>query len=165
MSLIIAALVMAIAAEPPCRAAPQGKALDFWLGEWIVTSQDGAALYGENSITLAADGCAVFEHWRGATGGEGHSLFAFDARAGEWAQTWVTSDTSKASGLKRKRLVRSAAEIAVFQGEVVSDAGATYLDRTTLSPLHDGRVRQVIEVSIDGGATWRAVFDGYYTRR
>jgi hypothetical protein len=165
MSLIFAALALALAAEPPCRAAPQGKALDFWLGEWTVTSHDGASPYGENSITLAADGCAIFEHWRGATGGEGYSLFAFDARAGAWEQTWVTTDTSKAGGLKRKRTVPSAADIVVFEGEVVSDAGASYLDRTTLTPLDDGRIRQLIEISVDGGASWRKVFDGYYVRR
>ncbi len=31
---------------------------------------------------------------------------------------------------------------------------SSYLDRTTLTPEPDGRVRQVIEISVDGRATW-----------
>ena len=41
--------------------------------------------------------------------------------------------------------------------------GGTYLDRTTLTPLADGRVHQRIEVSGDGVA-WRTVFDAIYVR-
>jgi hypothetical protein len=37
------------------------------------------------------------------------------------------------------------------------------LDRTTLTPLSDGRVRQVIEISRDHGTTWQTGFDAYYT--
>jgi hypothetical protein len=36
------------------------------------------------------------------------------------------------------------------------------LDRTTLTPLGNGRVRQVIETSRDGGKTWRVGFDAVY---
>lgn len=167
---VIAALTVLLAAaagaaEPPCRAAENGEALDFWLGEWIVTSADGAARYGENSITMAAEGCAVFERWRGATGGEGYSLFAFDAREREWTQTWVTGDTGKPGGLKRKRMIAAGDGAATFEGEIISDAGAPYLDRTTLTALDDGRVRQLIEISTDGGENWRPVFDGYYVKR
>jgi hypothetical protein len=38
------------------------------------------------------------------------------------------------------------------------------LDRTTLTPLADGRVRQVIERSSDGGTTWTTGFDAMYVR-
>ncbi|HNR76904.1 MAG TPA: hypothetical protein PKM48_07215 [Parvularculaceae bacterium] len=149
-------------AEPPCRSAAHGKALDFWLGEWTVASEDGATRFGENRIERALDGCAVFEHWRGASGGEGKSLFYFDARADRWEQIWVTADTTRPGGLKRKLLVDFAGAGVRFQGELKSEAGAPYLDRTTLTPLEDGRVRQLIEISTDDGATWKATFDGYY---
>ena len=158
------AFLAASAAEPPCRAAEGGKVLDFWLGEWTVASADGATHFGDNSITMAPGGCAIFEHWRGATGGEGHSLFAFDARDESWEQTWVTGDTSTPGGLKHKTLVAAGAGRAVFQGEIIADGGAPYLDRTTLTALDDGRVRQLIEISTDNGATWRAVFDGCYKK-
>jgi hypothetical protein len=167
MSLILAsfAILAAAASEPPCRAHPDGKALDFWLGDWEVTSEDGETHFGDNRIELAASGCAVFEHWKGAGGGEGKSFFSFDARAGRWDQVWVTSDTTKPGGLKRKTLIAHVGAGVRFQGEILSGDDAPYLDRTTLTPLEDGRVRQLIEISTDGGQSWRPIFDGYYSRR
>ena len=50
-----------------------------------------------------------------------------------------------------------------FQGSVVYPRG-TVLDRTTLTPRDDGTVRQLIEISSDGGDTWRVSFDGLYRR-
>jgi len=121
--------------------------------------------YGENRIEPALDGCAIFEHWTGASGGKGKSLFFFDARVDRWEQIWVTSDTARAGGLKRKRLVDFDGAGVRFQGELKSEDGAPYFDRTTLSPLDDGRVRQLIEISTDNGATWKATFDGYYRKQ
>jgi hypothetical protein len=116
------ALFAAVAAEQPCRAAPRGGALDFWLGEWTVTSEDGTAQYGGNSIEMAAEGCAVFERRLSASGGEGYSLFAFDARNETWEQTWVTGDTSRPGGPeaqsddrlgRRRRSVRGPDHVGV----------------------------------------------------
>ena len=49
-----------------------------------------------------------------------------------------------------------------FQGDITMKSGRTYLDRTTLTPLAGGRVQQVIEVSRDGGGTWKITFDAVY---
>ena len=38
------------------------------------------------------------------------------------------------------------------------------IDRTTWTPLEDGRVRQHWESTTDGGKSWSTVFDGYYSR-
>lgn len=160
----VALLAAAAAVEPSCRASESGKSLDFWLGDWVVTSEDGSTTFGANSVDLALDGCAIFERWKGASGGEGNSLFAFDARKGAWEQVWVTGDTSKAGGLKHKKLIDAKDGVAIFQGEIISDSGEPYLDRTTLTRLDDGRVRQLIEISTDGGKNWRATFDGYYAK-
>jgi hypothetical protein len=51
-----------------------------------------------------------------------------------------------------------------FQGEVRGTSGPTILDRTTLSPLSGGEVRQLIEISRDGGTTWESGFDARYRR-
>jgi hypothetical protein len=37
--------------------------------------------------------------------------------------------------------------------------------RLTWSRIGTGKVRQLWESSADGGATWKVVFDGTYTRR
>lgn len=161
---LLAAAPAVAADEPPCRAHPKGGALDFWLGDWRVTSIDGKTLFGDNHVTLDLDGCAIHEDWTGATGGRGQSLFFFDAREGQWAQIWVTADTSRPGGLKYKTLVEETADGGVrFEGELTGDKGP-YLDRTTLTPLNGGDVRQLIEISVDGGETWRATFDSRYSR-
>lgn len=151
--------------EPPCRARQGGDALDFWIGEWSVASEDGKTFYGDNSITSVLGGCVILEDWREPSGDDGKSFFTFDARTGVWDQVWATADTSRAGGLKRKTLVSQAKGAAQFQGAMKRNDGTPYLDRTTLTLLRDGRVRQLIEISTDNGATWRAVFDGYYSRR
>ena len=51
-----------------------------------------------------------------------------------------------------------------FEGLNVRPDGTTSLMRMSFTPLDDGRVRQFIEESRDGGATWATWFDGYYTR-
>jgi hypothetical protein len=51
-----------------------------------------------------------------------------------------------------------------FQGEISKPDGTSYLDRTTLTPLTGDRVRQVIEISRDGGKTWQVTFDAEYRR-
>jgi len=49
-----------------------------------------------------------------------------------------------------------------FQGEIRQENGALILDRTTLFPLAEGRVRQLIEQSVDGGENWQTIFDALY---
>lgn len=71
-----------------------------------------------------------------------------------------------AGGVKEKRLMERYEDGGVrFQGEIALPDGRTYLDRTTLSPLDGGRVRQHIEISTDGGRSWRTTFDAVYVPR
>lgn len=42
--------------------------------------------------------------------------------------------------------------------------GRRCLDRTTLTPLPGGGLRQVIEISTDQGATWQTTFVAEYRR-
>lgn len=155
----------AAAAAQPCRDAPNGKALDFWVGDWSVVAVADGAPQGTSHIESVLGGCAVIENWYEA-GGDGKSLFSFDARSGLWNQTWVTEDTSRPGGLKNKVLVAVGPDGAVrFQGTIFVRPGVTVLDRTTLTPLKDDRVRQTIEISRDGGTSWTANFDAYYIRK
>lgn len=150
-------------AEPVCRTGDVAKSLDFWVGEWSVTSRDGGVKFGTNRVERLLDGCAIFENWRSTSGNEGKSLFAFDAGAQKWTQIWVTPNTSVPGGIKRKQLVALFEGGAVrFQGSYSANDGRTIIDRTTLTPEAGGMVRQLIEVSDDGGDTWRIVFDATY---
>lgn len=50
------------------------------------------------------------------------------------------------------------------QGTIRDTAGRAWLDRTTLTPLTDGTVRQRIETSVDDGVNWTTSFEAIYRR-
>jgi hypothetical protein len=145
---------------PPCSEDPGFHQLDFWLGEWRVLV--GEQEVGTNSIRPILSGCAVREEWSSARGSHGESLFYYQPATKVWKQVWVTDGARGRGGVKEKTLIETLADGSLrFQGEIPLAEGGSYFDRTTLSPLPEGRVRQLIEVSSDGAA-WRAVFDAVY---
>jgi hypothetical protein len=150
----------------PCRQQAQGRALDFWVGDWKVLNAADGTPAGENRIVRLLDGCAITETWHGVDkGDDGMSLFSYDARRHIWEQVWVTQDTSRPGGLKHKTMTGILYANAVrFQGTIATPKGAI-LDRTTLTPWRDGRVRQTIEWSKDNGKNWKTVFDAFYIRK
>lgn len=145
---------------PPCSSRPVFGWLDFWVGEWRVLVGDQQV--GTNRISKVLDGCAITEEWTDARGGTGRSLFYVSPDTGLWRQVWVTNTALAPGGVKEKQLVARYPDGGVrLQGEIVT-GGEVVLDRTTLRPLPGGRVRQTIERSNDGGATWIAGFDAVY---
>jgi hypothetical protein len=161
---IAVTLLLATPAHPlraqaaPCDTIPAYHTLDFWIGDWVVTV--GSEVVGHNRIEKVVHGCALIENWTDATGVDGKSLFYYQRARQDWKQIWVDP-----AGVKEKHLVARYPNGAVrFQGELPRPNGAFVLDRTTLSPLGDGTVRQVIEQSQDGGTTWIVGFDAIYRR-
>lgn len=146
---------------PSCEDEPALNQLDFWLGDWTVFVGDEPA--GTNRIEKILDGCAVMEHWTSARGGQGKSLFYYHPTTKSWKQVWVTQSALRPGGLKEKRLVEGYGGPGVrFQGEIPLGDGESYLDRTTLLPQQNGTVRQIIEISRDGGESWETTFDAVY---
>jgi hypothetical protein len=145
-----------------CAGDPAFHILDFWLGTWRVTADGRYA--GTDVVTSELGGCAVVEKWADADGSRGLSLFVYDSFSGRWQQTWVTGLATRAGGLKYKTLVARYSNGGVrFQGILPAPPGKPpILDRTTLTPLINGTVHQVIEISRDGGSTWAATFDAIY---
>ena len=163
-SLILAAAQVA-ATGAPCAAEPHLHALDFWLGEWAVFEQDQKV--GSNSIRSILGGCAIVESWRDVEGNEGRSLFFPLPGESRWKQVWVTDHARTVGGTKEKLedVAYTKAGRVRFEGSYPGHAsGERIQDRTTLTQEPDGSVRQVIEVSRDGGATWRATFDAIYRK-
>ena len=150
------------AETPKCSSDSVFHVLDFWVGDWNVVDSTGAKL-GTNRIEKILDGCAIAESWR-ETDGEGRSLFYYVPSQRLWKQVWVTPQTLVPGGVKEKHLIAQSKETVRFQGEIVGPRGGRVIDRTTLSTMSGGRVRQVIEISRDGGTTWRTTFDGIYVR-
>jgi hypothetical protein len=113
-------------------------------------------------VEKVVGGCAILENWREADGtGEGKSFVllpenqkAVEAGLGNRRRT-----------IKEKQLIEELQDGGVrFHGEIPHPDGKSHLDRTTLTPLPDGRVHQVIQISRDTGKTWETVFDAEYRR-
>lgn len=142
--------------------APVYRQLDFWVGTWDVRLDGRDTVVGTNIIEKTLDGCAILEHWTDVRGSRGKSLFYYHRTDQIWKQVWVT-DIGR---VKEKRMLpESTSAVVLFQGELRLDDGTRVLDRTTLTDMGDGRVRQRIAQSADGGATWNGGFDAIYTRR
>lgn len=160
---LLAPLVLALSAQAgyaqstldSACAATEHRQFDFWIGAWTVTDSAGQVL-GTNEITRIAGGCGLREHWRGARGGEGMSLNVWQPALGGWTQFWVGTGVvlQLTGGLDANGRM-------VMEGERRGPGGAAR-DRLTWEPMPEGAVRQIWEVSQDGGATWRRLFVGVY---
>jgi hypothetical protein len=134
--------------------------LAFWVGTWDVHDSATGERAGFNEIVEILDGHALLERWTGASGLEGTSLFWNDGASGTWRQVWATS----AGWAKQKAMVTAEEPGAVrFEGVVTLPDGTQVRDRTTLTPLGDGSVRQVIEAAPLDGDAWEVGFDAVYT--
>jgi len=138
-------------------SGPEHRKFDFWLGDWEVSDTTGTYL-GKNAITRVASGCGLLESWKsGSSGYEGNSLNWYDGATGQWKQVWVGLGLylDLSGGVEEGRMVLSG-ERATADGPVI--------DRITWTPMDNGRVRQVWDMSKDGGSTWEMAFDGIYAR-
>ena len=135
--------------------------LDFWIGEWNV--YEGNNLAGTNTIEKIVKGCAIIENWTSKGGSEGKSFFYYYPQEKRWKQVWVTQNPFSWGGVKEKEHIETLDNGAMrFQGKIISRNGKEIYDRTTLTPMENGQVRQVIESSIDGGESWKINFDAIY---
>ena len=147
------------AAPPPACTTATHAQFDFWVGDWVVVRPDTGAELGRNTITKVSGGCALHEHWRGASGYEGHSLNAWDAKRAQWTQHWIGADgvvLRLAGGLRGGAMV--------LEGELPATAGGVQHQRITWTPRADGTVTQHWETSDDAGETWTTSFLGVYRR-
>jgi tetratricopeptide (TPR) repeat protein len=141
----------------PCMNQPEYKGLDFWVGEWVVTSNGQRV--ANSSIQRIVDGCIIFENYSQMDGFAGKSFNFFDANLHRWRQTWVdgTGRTSEFSGEYRDGAMR-------FEGESHLQDGTRVLRHMTIFNLDPTHVRQLSEASTDDGKTWRVTYDFIYTR-
>ena len=139
-------------------SAPEHAALDFWIGRWLVYDADRVQA-GTDTIERTADGCAIVETWEGTLGDGGRSLNFYDVRTQRWNQVWV-GDTG---GIVMQEGTAADGQMR-FQGETVRADGTKVQNRLTIAPVEGGRLRQLAEISTDGGRTWQTQFDFTYVR-
>ena len=148
----------------PCDEDPYYSKLDFWVGEWDVYNAAGQQV-GYDRVEKVQNGCGITEYWHDVRGGTGQSLFYVDNETHQWHQIWITGSAKEPWGQKHKLLVEELQDGGTrFQGSY-SVSGQQVEDRTTLLPLPDGTVKQVIERSMDGGRTWNTGFSAIYKKR
>jgi hypothetical protein len=142
----------------PCKAAPEFRQFDFWIGEWDVKTQQGG-IAGSSSVQLILGQCIIFENWTSGAGSSGKSFNIYDVSDKQWHQTWVSDKgvfTHYKGGLKEGSMV-------VVADTVVG--GKKTLAKMTFSKLPNGDVRQFGENSVDEGKTWTPSFDLIYSKK
>lgn len=143
-------------AANPCRARPEFRQFDFWIGEWAPQNAQGVTV-GTSSIQLILKDCIIFENWNTPVSA-GKSFNLYDVKDGKWHQTWVDAAgtmTHYVGGLEGDKMVLVSESI---------QNGKKTLGKMTFSKLPDGNVRQHGEASTDDGKTWTTTFDFKYVR-
>ena len=133
----------------------------FWLGEWDVTATVGGKPAGQSKIDLLAAGCIIFENWKGASGGSGHSINVYDQADGKWHQTWVdaTGDQVHYTG------IWTGSKLEMRADDVSTPQKQNVIVTMTFEPLANGTVRQSGTQSVDGGKSFQPSFDLIYARK
>ena len=147
----------------PCEADPDFHRLDFWIGEWDVVDPATNENVGTSVLKKVLRGCAISVDWFEADGsGEIQETFFYEKARRTWRQIWI----SDAGPTKERRSIDDGPKGSFrFLGDVLQLDGKSHLDRSTVTPLKNGRVRLTIEISRNGGSTWLPIFDGEYRPR
>lgn len=158
LTAIVSMLLQAAAAPLPC-AAPEHRQFDFWVGEWDVFPTTGGDKVAQSRIERLHDGCVIREQWMPTGKGGGSSLNNYDPQARRWRQTWVDSSNARvdfAGGLDREAMVLTG----FWKG--VNGPGRDGTVRMRYTREAGDAVRQLGEVSTDGGKSWSPSFDFTY---
>lgn len=141
----------------PC-SQPEARQFDFWVGAWDLAWGEGAS--GRNVIEKTLGGCVIVEQFDGspATPLRGMSVSTYNARLGQWQQTWVDNQGSYldfTGGWQDSRMV--------LQREATVDGGRV-LQRMVWFDISEDSLRWNWERSVDDGATWEVLWAITYSR-
>jgi hypothetical protein len=151
----------AVASPDSVCALPSFRRFDYWAGDWVVSDSTGKTI-GRNRVTRDVGGCALHEHWASAGGGIGESFTAYSPNDGKWHQLYVGSggyNFVMSGSFDGDRLVLFTAPRPSSR-----DPKVQVIERWTWTPIDPTHVRQRAESSVDGGTTWRTIFNGIYGR-
>lgn len=145
---------------PPACAGPEYRQFDFWVGKWDVRPNGKPTVVAHSLIESLYGGCAIRENWMPLKGGGGGSLSGYDSNTGQWRQAWIDS-----SGTRVDFTGKYAGDAMVITGNWrgVNGLGKDGLVRMTYTRQPGGAVRQLGEVSTDGGKSWGPSFDFIYS--
>jgi tetratricopeptide (TPR) repeat protein len=148
-----------MAAVKPCASRPEYAAFDFWVGEWEQQNRDGAVV-GSTTVKRILENCVLHELTVNPKGYVAQAFHYFDPSLGKWRQTYADTRAGFSHWVGESRTGEMR-----YQGEISSAAGANTLGRSLFTRIDENRIRQVFEVSSDGGKTWTVSWDGFYVRK
>ena len=137
---------------------PGARHLDFWLGAWTVSAEPGPAA-GRSTVAADLNDCLIEENFEGANGFRSRSFLFYDFVVDRWFHTYADNAGEHfelSGGLEDGRMV--------LLGDETGPGGRSLKIRLTLAPADGGGVAQVIELSRDGGETWREALSLAYRR-
>jgi hypothetical protein len=135
-------------------AAPEYRQFDLWAGDWDVYDRDEPASPAARAhVDPVVGGCALREVYEQNDGLVGESYTFYDVSHKTWHHTWVTN-----KGQVLEIEGTSKGDAIVLQG---MHRGGNAPDKTVrMSWQREGDgVRETAESSMDGGTTWKPMFD------
>jgi tetratricopeptide (TPR) repeat protein len=148
--------------QRPCAYTPENRQFDFWVGEWSVTTTQGAVPAGDSEIELILEDCVVQENWKSQNNPySGKSYNMYNQALKRWEQYWVDNVGGNIffyGGLKDG--------VMDYFTDEIPQAGSPALKRhLQFIPMGPDKVRQFSRGSTDGGKTWSVEYDFTYTRK
>ena len=147
----------------PCAYAKENRQLDFWLGEWDVSTTQGGVPAGTSKIELILEECVVQENWKSLNSPySGKSYNIYDAALKRWEQYWV--DNVGGNIFFHGELSKDGV-MDYWTDDIPQSGGPALRRHLQFIPLGADKVRQFSRGSTDGGKTWNVEYDFTYVRK
>jgi tetratricopeptide (TPR) repeat protein len=148
----------------PCLGLVQARQFDFWIGEWDAYVTGTSNLAGHSRIERASGGCMILENWTslGNVPFEGKSMNFVDPSTNKWKQVWIGSNGLNVSEFLNGEYREGAMR---FEFETTNAQNQKQLVHFYFFNENADQVRQLHEISSDGGKTWVTTYDFTYKRR
>ncbi|HEY4101980.1 MAG TPA: hypothetical protein VGM20_13995 [Gemmatimonadales bacterium] len=143
----------------PCKADSNARRFDFWVGEWNVTPANASVVVGHSQIQVISGGCALLENWTATNGSDGKSINTYNPQLHHWEQFWVGSGGT----VTEYRDSEWRGDTLVYLARSMGPPGGM-LQRLSFAPVDRSTVRQLGEMSMDGGKSWTVGYDLLYHR-
>jgi tetratricopeptide (TPR) repeat protein len=148
--------------ERPCAYTAENRQFDFWVGEWSVTTTQGAIPAGDSKIELILGDCVLQENWKSQSNPySGKSYNIYNAALKRWEQYWVDN---VAGNIFFYGGIRDGV-MDYFTDEIPQASGPALKRHLQFIPMGPDTVRQFSRGSTDGGKTWNVEYDFTYSRK
>ena len=148
--------------QRPCAYTPENRQFDFWLGEWNVSTTQGAVPSGNSKIELILEDCVVQENWKSLNSPyAGRSYNIYNASLKRWEQYWVDNVGGNIffyGGLKD-------GVMDYWTDDLPQPDGTKLKRHLQFFKLGPDSVRQFSQGSSDGGKSWQVEYDFTYIRK